>query len=131
MTIVALLVAAIFGIVRLNPIDRGANALSFVGSGRVVDSEIQIIGTSSRYWARIACNPSEVRRFVEMRPFTPDAHYPTRVEDYFNAEFMERLPDFEAYSDDYKSFQVDVGRFVIVVFNDNGADEVLYFNWSH
>ena len=111
--------------------NREAKALSFVGSGKIIESEIQTIGTSSQYWARIACDPREVREFVKRTPFSRTYSSPDRIQDKFSEGFMKWPSNFSDYSSDLVSYEVGMGRFAIVAFNDKVQDEVLYVAWSH
>ena len=128
---VALAVAVIVGIAFLLKPNREAKALSLVGSGTIIDSETQVIGTSSQYWARIACDPTEVRKHLKRAPFARTFSLPDRIQDKFSQGFMKWPSNFSDYSDDLVSYEVGTGRFAIVVFNDKRNDEVLYVTWSH
>ncbi len=44
---------------------------------------------------------------------------------------MKWPSNFSDYSDNLVSYEVGMGRFVIVAFNDKNHDEVLYVAWSH
>ena len=126
----ALAVAILFGPVFLLTPNREAQALSFVGSGTIIDSETQINGTSSRYWARIACDPKEVRRHIEMPTFPLNSPGLPRIQDRFSDGYMKWPSNFGDYSKDWKEFGIRIGRWAIVAFNDKGADEVLFMTWS-
>ncbi len=124
-------VAVIVGIAFLLRPNREAKALSFVGSGKVIDSETQVIGTSSQYWARIACDPDKVRKFIERHSHS--AYYPGagRIQSKFSDGYMKWPANFEDYSEDWECFEIRNNRWVIVAFNDEGADEVLFVTWSN
>ena len=128
---VALTIASIVGIVFLLKPSREAKALSLVGSGTIIDSEFQHIGTSSQYWARIACDPKDVRQHLKGAPFVRTFSLPDRIQDKFSEGFMKWPSNFSDYSDDLVSYEVGMGRFAIVAFNDKNNDEVLYVTWSH
>ena len=128
--IVTMLVGASF----LLTSNREAKALSFVGSGRILDSRTHVVGTSSSYWARINCDPKAVRQFIKTHKFpasTPDTELPRRVQDKFTAGFMEWPSNFSEYTEDWTKFEIGMGRFAIVAFNDQSADEVIFITWSH
>ena len=131
LTKVALAVVVIYGIAYLLTPNREAKALSLVGSGKVIDSETQVIGTSSQYWARIACDPEEVREYLKRAPFDRTYSLPDRIQDKFSDGFMKWPSNFSDYSNDLVSYEVGTGRFAIVAFNDKHDDEVLYVAWSH
>ncbi|WP_411825419.1 hypothetical protein [Luteolibacter sp. AS25] len=128
---VALAVVILVGIVFLLRPNREAKALSLVGYGTIIDSETQVIGTSSQYWARIACDPEEVREFLKRSPYVRTFSLPDKIQDKFSDGFMKWPSNFSDYSDDLVSYEVGTGRFALVAFNDKGDDEVLYVVWSH
>lgn len=128
---VALTVSVIIGIAFLLKPNNEAKALSLVGSGTIIDSETQVIGTSSQYWARIACDPKEVREHLKGAPFARTFSLPDRIQDKFSHELMKWPSNFSDYSDNLVSYEVGTGRFAIVAFNDKRNDEVLYVTWSH
>ena len=39
--------------------------------------------------------------------------------------------NFEDYTDDWTEFEIGVGKFAILAFNERGANEVLFVKWSH
>ena len=128
---VALAVAVIVGLVFLLKPNSEAEALSLVGSGTIIDSETKVIGTSSQYWARIACDPKEVREHLERAPFARTYSLRDRIQDKFSEGFMKWPSNFSDYSDNLVSYEVGMGRFAIIAFNDKHDDEVLYVAWSH
>ena len=127
---VALAVAVIVGIAVLLKPNRESEALSLVGSGTIIDSETQVLGTSSQYWARIECDPKEVREYLKGAPFVRTFSLPDRIQDKFSEGFMKWPSNFSDYSNDLVSYEVGMGSFVIVAFNDKDHDEVLYVAWS-
>ena len=131
LTKAALAVTIVIGVLILLRPNREAKALSFVGSGTIIDSETQVLGTSSQYWARIACDPQDVRRFIEMPNLPLNSPGLPRIQDRFGDGYMKWPPNFEEYSKDWKEFEIIKNRFVIVAFNDRDKDEVLYVAWSH
>jgi hypothetical protein len=132
-TVVAI-AAMLVGVSFLLTPNREAKALSFVGSGSILDSEARAVGTSSSYWARIICDPKAVRQFIKSHRFpasTPDTELPRQIQAKFSAGFMEWPSNFSDYTEDWTKFEIGIGRFAIVAFNDKGTDEVLFITWSH
>ena len=106
-----------------------AKALGFVGSGKVIDSEFVAAGTSSRYWARISCDPEKVRQHLGIEQYTVNSTFPI-MQNRFNAKRMNLPPNYGEYTTNWKEFEVESGRYVIVAFNDHGKSEILYLTWS-
>ncbi|MBK1883126.1 hypothetical protein JIN85_11910 [Luteolibacter pohnpeiensis] len=130
----AAIVAVLVGVSLLLTPNRDAKALSFVGSGSILDSKVRVVGTSSSYWARISCDPEAVRQFIKSHRFpvyTPDTELPRELQDKFSEGFMEWPTNFRDYSQDWTKFEIGMGRFAIVAFNDKGTNEVLFITWSN
>lgn len=131
-TVVAIL-ASLVGISFLLTPNREAKALSFVGSGSILESKTRVVGTSSSYWARITCDPTAVREFIKSHRLpasTPDTEGPRQIGDKFSAGYMEWPSNFLDYTEDWTKFEIGMGRFAIVAFNDKGSNEVLFITWS-
>ena len=126
-----LMTAALFIVAILLKPNPGAKALSFVGSGRIIDSEFRSAGTSSIYWARIACDPEEVRQYIGMSRLPTNSSTLPLIQNRFSNRLINLPPNYGEYSTDWKEFEVGIGRYVIVAFNDRSANEVLYMTWSH
>lgn len=126
----AITIVGIIGIGYLLAPDKGGKALSFVGSGKIIESESQVIGTSSQYWAIIACDPKEVREFIKAKAYPSDSSGLNRLQDRFSDGYRKWPSNFDEYSTDLLSFEVRRNRWIIVAFNDTAAEEVLYLKWS-
>jgi hypothetical protein len=126
-------VAILFGVAFLLTQNREAKALSFLGSGTIVESQTKMFGFDSFHWARINCNPQVVRKFIKTHHFpseTPDSEMPRRAQDEFKYFPLKWPGNFNDYTSEWIKFEVGQGRYTIVVFNDKGAGEVLYIHWN-
>lgn len=64
-----------------------------------------------------------------MDQYTVTSAFP-HIQNRFNAKQMNLPPNYAEYTRDWKEFEVESGRYVIVAFNDNGKNEILYLTWS-
>lgn len=112
--------------------DHESKALEFIGTGSVLESSYGSLGTSSHFWARIECDPKQVRSFIETHSYPHSIDVlPVRLQDKFNNCAWSWPTNWSEYGEDWVEFEINKGKFVVVAFNKNKeVNEVFYIRWS-